>query len=487
MDHMNSVTADTTAATGTSTTADTETLAAYDATFPYIRDWIAYKVWQLRVPGVQVAVGFRGQVIWHAEYGYADVEAGRALGADDIFRIASHSKTFTATALLVLAERGALRLDDTVGTYVPALAEEGSPIADATVRELMEHGAGVLRDGLDGDYWSLSRPFPDEDELLALVLDEGSKVPVGSSFNYSNLGYSLLGMVIAAVTGKSYNESVRELVVDPLGLTNTGPDFDPAREDEFVVGYTGFHTGRVRHRLPHVDTRAMASATGFHGTASDLVRYFSAHVLGQGELLGDHSKRVAQRKAWTALKGADDGYGMGFVVDEVGDRSVRGHSGGFPGHITQSLFDPESSLVVSVMTSAAAGPATLIAKGVIRLLDAATSTGDDEETAEGVDIDTLAGRFANPWGVTDVARIGDRLIEIDPTAPDPMANVTTLRVTDADTVRMTAGNRFGSIDEDIRYERDDEGSVVRVRAGGGMSMTPWAVPEETPEVAAGLV
>jgi CubicO group peptidase (beta-lactamase class C family) len=474
------------------TTSDAATLDAYHATFPYIRDWIAYKVWQLRVPGVQVAVGFRGEVVWTASYGYADVEAGRALTDDGIFRIASHSKTFTATALLVLAERGALRLDDTVGTYVPALVEAGSPIADATVRELMEHGAGVLRDGLDGDYWSLTRPFPDKDELLALVLDEGSKVPVGSSFNYSNLGYSLLGLVIAAVTGKSFNDSVRELVVEPLGLTHTGPDFDPARADEFVVGYSGFATDRVRHRLPHVDTRAMASATGFHGTASDLVRYFSAHVIGQGDLLGDHSKRLAQRKAWTALKGADDGYGMGFVVDEVGDRGVRGHSGGFPGHITQSLFDPESSLVVSVMTSAAAGPATLIAKGVIRLLDAATDPGVAEAATDDVEVDdallgSLAGRFGNPWGVIDVARIGDRLIEIDPTAPDPMASVTTLRITDGDTVRMTAGNRFGSIDEDIRYERDDDGSVVSVRAGGGMSMTPWSVPDESPEVAAGLV
>ncbi|MFZ7088192.1 serine hydrolase [Curtobacterium sp. RRHDQ10] len=482
------------------TTADA-TLAAYRATFPYVRDWVAYKAWQLRVPGVQVAVGFRGDLVWHAEYGHADVEAGRPLGADDRFRIASHSKTFTATALLVLAERGSIRLDDTVGAYVPALVEHGSPIADATVRELMEHGAGVLRDGLDGDYWSLSRPFPDEDELLALVLDEGSKVPVGSSFNYSNLGYSLLGMVIAAATGRTYDEAVRELVVEPLGLAHTGPDFDPAWSDEFVVGYSGFHTDRVRHRLPHVDTRAMAAATGFHGTASDLVRYFSAHVLGQGDLIGDHSKRLAQRKAWSAdADPASRGYGMGFIVDRIGGHDLRGHSGGFPGHITQSLFDPESSLVVSVMTNAAGGPATLLAQGIVRLLDAATETGTGDGSARGVgaddgtgtgsgpdvDLDSFVGRFANPWGVADVARIGGRLVEIDPTAPDPMASPTTLRVVDRDTVRMTDGNRFGSIDEDIRYDRDADGRVVAIRAGGGMTMSPWSVPVESPEVAAGL-
>jgi len=466
----------------------TDTLTAYRKTLPYIREWVSYKVWQLRVPGVQVAIGYQDEVLFDEAWGYADVEAGRRLTTTDLFRIASHSKTFTATALLQLVEQGALRLDDTVGTHVPALAEGGSPIADATVRELMEMGAGVIRDGHDGDYWSLQRPFPDEQELLALVLDRGQKVPTGSSFNYSNLGYSLLGLVIAAVSGQSYNDFVRAAITEPLGLRNTGPDWDPSRADDFVVGYTGFHVARTRRRIDHVDTRAMAAATGFHGTASDLVRYFSQHVIGQGTLLSDHSKRLAQRKAWSATDDdAERGYGAGFVVDRIGGRDIRGHSGGFPGHITQSMFDPASGLVVSVLTSAAAGPATLIATAIINLLDAAAA--DDAPGAavpEDVDAASFTGRFANPWGVTDVARIGDRLVEIDPSAPAPLESPTRLEVIDADTLRMTHGNRFGSVDEDITYDRDVDGAVRMIRAGGGMTQEPWTIPTESPAVAAGL-
>jgi CubicO group peptidase (beta-lactamase class C family) len=468
---------------------DTEaTRTAYRTTLPTIRDWVAYKVWQLRVPGVQVAIGYQGEELFSEAWGHADVEAGRRLTTNDLFRIASHSKTFTATALLLLAERGSLRLDDTVGTYVPALVDGGSPIADATVRELMEMGAGVIRDGHDGDYWSLARPFPDEDELLALVLDRGQKVPAGSSFNYSNLGYSLLGLVIAAASGRSYNDFVRQEIVEPLGLRNTGPDWDPSREDDFVVGYSGFHVARHRQRIAHVDTRAMAAATGFHGTASDLVRYFSAHVLGQGELLSDHSKRLAQRKSWSA---SDDdpaarGYGAGFIVDRINGREVRGHSGGFPGHITQSLFDPESGLVVSVMTSSAAGPATLLATGIVNLLDAAADTAAPGAVVSEDVTARYIGRYANPWGVTDIVRVGDRLLAIDPSGPDPMESPTRLEVVDADTLRMTHGNRFGSVDEDITFTRDADGTVTGIRGSGGMSEEPWAIPEETPEVAAGL-
>ncbi|MGN8050102.1 serine hydrolase [Curtobacterium sp. 22159] len=462
---------------------------AYESVLPYVREWVSYKVWQLRVPGVQVAIGLGGEVLFDEAWGYADVEAGRRLTTTDLFRIASHSKTFTSTAVMLLVERGSLRLDDTAGTYVPALVDGGSPLADVTVRELLEMGAGVIRDGHDGDYWSQLRPFPDEDELLRLLLDDGQKVPAGSSFNYSNLGYSLLGLVIAAVSGRSYGEFVRAEITEPLGLRNTGPDWDPSRADEFVVGYSGLHNARTRRRLAHVDTRAMAAATGFHGTASDLVRYFTSHVVGQPGLLSDHAKRLVQRPAWGASDTAGPkGYGAGFITERIGGREVRGHSGGFPGHITQSLFDPESGLVVSVLTSAAAGPATLVATAIVQLLDAAA---DDHAPGAAVpdDIDPTAftGRFQNPWGVTDIALVGRRLLAIDPTAPAPLDAPTRLEVVDGDTLRMTHGRRFGSIDEDVTYRRDADGRVLAIRGDGGMTSEPWAVPEEAPEVAAGLV
>jgi len=462
--------------------------AALETVLPYVREWVSYKVWQLRVPGVQVAIGYQGEELFSEAWGYADVEAGRALTTTDLFRVASHSKTFTATAVMLLVERGSLRLDDTAGAHVRALVDGASPLADVTVRELLEMGAGVIRDGKDGDHWSQLRPFPDGSELLALLLDDGQKVPAGSSFNYSNLGYGLLGLVVAAAAGRSYDDFVRSEVVEPLGLMNTGPDWDPARADDFVVGYSGFHTARTRHRLDHVDTRALAAATGFHSTASDLVRYFSSHVVGRPGLLDDRSKRLVQRPAWTATDtGSPKGYGAGFITERIGDREVRGHSGGFPGHITQSLFDPASGLVVSVLTSAASGPATLIATGIVHLLDAAA----DEQAPggaipDGVEPASFTGRFANPWGVTDIAQVGDRLLALDPTAPDPLESPTRLEVVDADTLRMTQGRRFGSIDEDVVFQRDADGRAASIRGDGGMTFRAWTIPDESPEVAAGL-
>ncbi|GAB3922547.1 serine hydrolase [Microlunatus endophyticus] len=479
--------------TNTPTSSDDQLLDRYRATLPYIDSWAAYKTWQLRVPGVQVAIGHRDEVLFSTAYGSADVEKGVRLGTGHLFRIASHSKTFTATALAQLVEAGKLRFDDPVGQYIPQLAAAGSPIADATVRELAEQSAGVIRDGLDSDHWQLAQPFPDEEKLLDLVLDHGTKTPVGSKFNYSNLGYSLLGLVVAAASGQSYRDYVKAEIIDKLGLANTGPDFDKSRPaEEWVRGYSGLHAARTRKPIDHVDTHAMSSATGFYSTAEDLVHYFSAHLPGDDRLLTDHSKWLLQHEAWKGSdKESSGGYGIGFGNEKVDGTRVVGHSGGFPGHITQSLFEPESGVVVSVLTNCAAGPASVIGRGILSLLFAAA-----DESAPGtplsqmpadVDPATVTGRFAGNWGVADIAVVGDRLLQIDPGSPTPLELPVRLEITDADTVRATAGSRFGAIDEDIRYLRDTSGAITSVRNGGGMSMTPWDVPgDEDPLISAGV-
>src|SRR3954447_12604013 len=135
----------------------------------YVDAWLDYRVWKLRAPGAQVAVWFDGGLQFSKAYGVSNLDTGEALTTSHLFRIASHSKTFTATAVMQLVEAGKLRLDDTAGSWIPELAEAGSPLAAATVRHLVAHAAGVRRDGVDATYWALTRPFPDEAALLELA------------------------------------------------------------------------------------------------------------------------------------------------------------------------------------------------------------------------------------------------------------------------------------------------------------------------------
>ncbi|MDX6230157.1 MAG: hypothetical protein QOI76_3547, partial [Frankiales bacterium] len=271
----------------------------------YFGSWLAFRQEHLRIPGVQAAFLLGDEVLFSAAYGLADLEAGTPLTTRHLFRIASHSKTFTATAVLQLAEQGRLRLDDTAGSWLPYLAEAGSALAPVTLRELLAHAGGLVRDGRDGDHWQSYRPFPDTEQLRAIALEAGASVVAPNDrFKYSNIGYSLLGAVIEQASGEPYNAYVRGHVVDLLGLEDTGPELDPARLGDYAPGYSALSYAASRVRLEHVDTRAMASATGFYSTAADVVRYFAAHFTGDDRLLSDGSKRLMRQRLWDV--GIDD-------------------------------------------------------------------------------------------------------------------------------------------------------------------------------------
>lgn len=426
----------------------------------YFGTYLDFRRRVARVPGVQAAVHIGGELAFSEAYGLAEIEHDIPLTTAHLFRIASHSKTFTATAVLQLAEQGRLRLDDLASTWVPALASK--PVGRLTLRDLLAHAGGVSRDSADGDFWQLQRPFPDA-VGLASVLDDDSVTVLAANeqFKYSNIGYALLGAVIEAVTGAGYNDYVRAAIVDPLGLTDTGPEYDPAQADRYAAGYSALAYAQTRVPIEHVNTRALSAATGFYATAADLVRYFSAHYIGDERLLPDCAKRVMQHSIWEAA-GPEKRYGLGLAIVSCGQRQLIGHGGGYPGHITRSLVDTRQRIAVSVLTNAIDGPAEALATSLFTLLDL---PGAQRPDSTGADLASFTGRFANLWGVIDVAVLGGRLYLLSPTAADPTTEAAELDVVDDCTLRVTGGSGYGSPGESIRYQRDDSGKITAIRAG----------------------
>lgn len=438
----------------------------------YLGTWLEAQVAHRRVPGVQVAVRSGGELVLSAAVGVADAATGTPLTREHLFQVASHSKTFTATAVLQLVDAGRMRLDDPVGGYVPELAAAGSPIARVTVRELLGHQSGVTRDGAHADFWQLGTPFPDRARLLDEVLHGGVVHARNEHFKYSNVGYALLGQAVEAVTGRPFGQHVVAAVLEPLGLTRTGPDHDPARAGEYAAGHTPLLLGEPTRRvLGHAPTGAYAPATGFWSTAEELSAFAEAAlVLGDERLLPDDAKRVMQRQeSVITAYGTEIGkYGLGVELTTVGDRSLVGHTGGWPGHSSVTLADPGTSLVVSVLTNAVDGPAQDLAHGLVKLVDAAL-TPRAEVPAPPADAPPPAaftGRFACLWGVLDVAELGGRLVLVRPTAPDPLPGMEELHVVDAGLLRVAAQPGFGAAGELVPLERDAAGRVVSLRLGG---------------------
>lgn len=453
----------------------------------YVDTWWAFRRRHHRVPGVQGAVALAGEVLLQAAHGLADVGSGTPMRTDSVFRVASHSKTFTATVVHQLHERGVLRLDDPLSRWLTWTSGSAAGVAGLTLRQLLGHSSGLTRDGLDGDHWQLRRPFLDETSLRALLAEPAAVVTAPDvRFKYSNIGYALLGLVVEAATGSSWAEAVRTGVLDPLGLASTAPDLQPGDPlaERVATGYTSLAYADERVPVDQVGTAAMAAATGFCSTASDLVRYLGAHADGDGPggdgLLSAVSRRQMQHAWWDVDGAPGEGYGLGMGVTVVGERRMVGHGGGWPGHITRSLLDPAAGLAVSVLTNTIDGPALELAVGAVKLLDLAAAAPAGTTPLTGSALATAraaTGRWATLWGVQDVALLGGRLVLLTPTAADPTAAVQELEVVDEDTLRVVSGPGYASVGEAMALQRDDDGTgaVRTLRSGSGM--TTWRLAD----------
>lgn len=470
---------DTAQKSSAATTADaerTEIAAATREISGLISEWVELRRRMLRTPGVQYAVRVGGELIASGALGLANADEGTPLREDHLFRIASHSKTFAATAVMILRDRGLLRLDDTVATHVPALAD--TPLADRTVRELIGHQGGVIRDGDDCDYWQLMRDFPDAATLLEDLHRDGVSFGANEYFKYSNYGYSVVGQIIESVSGRSFRDFVAEAITGPLGLPRLTADLSTGADGshpDLAAGHSLLLDGDDElFALRNPSTGSMAAATGFVACANDLSAYASAHVTGDERLLADSSKRLMQRTE--SIVSADDEeigrYALGLELHTIGKHSFVGHSGGFPGFVTRTFVDPKSSLVVSVLTNASRGPAHQLAVGIVKLIDLAVKTrarGADDEVDPSIDLDSFATTVVAGFGRTTIARMGARLLLLHPEQDDPTVEASELTVRGPDRLEIARRPGYGSAGEPVIYQRTD-GAIEVVRLGG---MSSW--------------
>ena len=446
-------------------------------TISTIDSWLSYQQRYLRVPGVQVAVQVGEDMVLSTAYGHADLSTREALRPDHRIRVASHSKVVTATAVMQLVEAGRLRLDDTLAQHLPWTA--GTGLSDRTLRQLLSHSAGVFRDSDDARHWQLDVAFPDTTDLRDRVLAGGETHGSNVRFKYSNIGYALIGAVIEGVVGTTWGEHVAAHVLEPAGMTSSGPDWFPDVDGVFATAYSGLSWADERVPIEQVCTHALAPATGVYSTAEDLCRLASGHFDGADTLLQEPSKRE-MRSGPVPVEGMDGAwYGLGLMINAVKGRRLFGHGGGWPGSITRTMFDPDGRFAVSVLTTAIDGPASVLAEGICKMLIHADGTTSQHRTTSprAAETDEALGRYVYLWGVRDLVRVGSDLLLTDATSGDPLAGATWLEPNGPDSFVMTRGLGFGSVGELLRLERDERGSVCAIKVGG----TRMTRMEQTPQ------
>jgi D-alanyl-D-alanine carboxypeptidase len=441
-----------------------------DHALDYIPRFIAHQMEHSGQPGCSLAVAYRGKVVHASAHGLADARVGTKLTPRHRFRVASHSKTFTAVALLKLQEQGRLRLDDAVGQHVDGLPRA---LASVTLAQLLSHAGGVIRDGQDAGQWGHRRPFLSGDELRA-DLKHAAVLEPNTRFKYSNHGYGLLGLTVGAVTGESFNTWVMREVVKPLGLSATLPDA-PAdgrwpTSTPLAQGHSAVMPVGQRVVIPsQVCTHGMAAATGFISTASDLARFYAGldPASGIDHVISPHSRRLMQQRLWRDTPSSvERHYGLGCISGAL-DASTPwqwwGHSGGFPGTITRTTHVAAQHLTVSVLTNAGDGLSHTWGDALLHILRMAQQRGAPSRRSA-----PWQGRWWSLWGAMDAFAVGDdRILMANPAlAANPFVDAQELRLTGPQHAVIDVAGGFFSPGETAELKRDARGRAQALRLGG---------------------
>jgi len=432
--------------------------AALQAACAYIPRWLDFQLRQAALPGCTVAIVADGAVVLDTALGVADAASGEMLTPRHRFRVASHSKTFTAAAILRLRELGRVGLDDAVGRHVPGLHPD---IATATLGQLLSHGAGLIRNGPDGGHFADERPYPDAAELLA-DLATPPILPAETRFKYSNHGYALLGQAIERVTGEPYGTWIAREIVAAAGLAQTTPDM-PATPVPFARGHTALQPLGRRLVVPGDNpTRAYAPATGFTSTAADLARFFAqlAPAAAASPLTPESRRAMAHRQWRNPHVPIELHYGLGAMLGTVGGWEWLGHSGSFQGTGSRTVVVPEHGLAVSILVNAIRAPTDQLMDGLLSILRCFLTRG-----APAPALADWSGRWWSLFDAVDLLPVGDRVLLAAPAQPNPVADAPELVVTAPDHASIVQAQGFHSPGEPARLVRDASGAVQEVWLG----------------------
>jgi CubicO group peptidase (beta-lactamase class C family) len=438
----------------------------------YIPQWLDYQMRETEQPGCVIAIVHKGEVVLERAVGSADIVSRAPLTPRHRFRVASHSKSFTAAGIMKLREQGKLGLDDHIGRYVDGLHPA---IAEATIAQLLSHTAGIFRDGTDSGQWQDRRPFLDAAELRR-DLAAAPIIEPNTRLKYSNHGYGLAGLVIEAVTAVPYCEWIRQAIIKPAGLEETDPDMPLAGSVPLAHGHSGKLPLGRRVVIPGDNpANALASATGFVSTASDLARFFAQLDPAATEsVLSVASRREMIRRQWrNPHSSLERYYGLGINSGKLAEWEWFGHGGAFQGFATRTVALPDPALAVSVVTNAVDGLTDRWLEGAIHILASFAKHG-----APTREVRDWTGRWWTRWVAMDLVAIGGKVMVCSPALPNPFIDASEIAVSGPDCGRISLANGFAHHGEPVRRVPGSNGKVQEVWLGGMRFLPEAAVAAE---------
>jgi CubicO group peptidase (beta-lactamase class C family) len=446
--------------------SDEQTKPDFSEAIRLIDTWLEAQRDYDHLPGLSVAIVTDQEILWSKGYGMADLEKPVPASSNTIYSICSISKLFTSVAIMQLRDAGKLRLDDLVADHLPwfNLQQQYPDTGPITIRSLLTHSSGLPRES-DYPYWTgPDFPFPSPEQVKTKLGTQKTIYPPSTYFQYSNLGLTLLGEIIAEVSGMSYQQYIEENILKPLRLADTRTNLPESLwREKLATGYTALKRDANRDMLPLFQAEGITAAAGFSSTVEDLARFatwqFRLLEKGGDEILKASTLREMHRVHWVDPDWQTT-WGLGFSVWEVDGRTMVGHGGSCPGYRSSLNIDPHEKQAFIVMINAQGVSPSKYAIGMRGILKKVTDKDKEEKAA--VDLEAYAGHYdAQPWwGETVVLPWQGKLAVFRLPSENPAQRLTLLKHIEGDTFRRL--RRDETLGEEVIFERDETGKVVRM-------------------------
>lgn len=408
---------------------------------------------RLHVPGVTFVAVKDGEILTMRGFGYSDIEAGKGVDpATTVFRAASVSKVFTGMAVMQLAERGIVGLDEDVNAYVKGFRIPATYPEPITLRRLLTHTAGFDERNLGMSEFG-SRVYPRLGEYLAAELPPRIR-PAGQETQYSNHGVALAGYVVECASGLPFAEYVAENILTPLGMEHSDFQLTPGIEQRLSSSYQWRRGKYVKVPYVHIN---VAPAGALMTTAADMAKFMMANlaggVLDEARVLGAEYVEAMQTQQFTNDPRVP-GIGYTWLMGRRNGRRVVLHGGDLWEFSTQLLLAPDENLGLFVSGNSS-GAAPLADELVKTFFDTFFPPLETED----------ASGAAQPAG--DMSTLGSADMAGDPRELAGIYRMTRRPVTTAD--------KAISLLTQFRVTAQDDGTLtLAFPAGYGVPMTTWA-------------
>ena len=298
-------------------------------------------------PGLSAAVAVDGVIVWTGASGLADVENRVPATPESVYRIASISKPIASTAVMQLAEQGALDIDAEVQTYFPSFPEKEYPI---TIRHLMTHTSGIRH--YNPGEMDMKEHFDTVEAGTVIFRDDPLLFEPGTDYSYSTYAYNILAGVVEQVSGQSFDAYLRENVWDPAAMEATYLEHQGDLVPNRVRQYVKSDDANLVRNAPFADLSIKWAGGGMISTAPDLARFaiaLDAETILRAET---HDRMTAP---FTLADGTVSEYGLGWRMSEDEMGTWVAHSGGATGGTTHLLRLPEEGLAVALVANVQSG------------------------------------------------------------------------------------------------------------------------------------